>query len=102
MLSLCVCLCGIVLVLTSNARSCSAVRTAVLGPDACTRPIVSSLAWRICGLRISSSWSQRALAEHVAFQHVEASDGHPKGGVAVSVERKNGPQTFNGTEILAM
>eukprot|EP00903_Cladosiphon_okamuranus_P005639 g5605.t1 len=49
-----------------------------------------------------SSWSQRALTEHLAFQHIEASGGHPIGGVAVSVERKNGPQTFGGTEILAM
>eukprot|EP00752_Nemacystus_decipiens_P016369 g14634.t2 len=49
-----------------------------------------------------SAWSQRAPTEHLAFQHAEASGGHPKGGVVVTVERKDGPQTFSGTEILAM
>ncbi|CAM9428836.1 unnamed protein product [Ectocarpus sp. 8 AP-2014] len=49
-----------------------------------------------------SSWAQRAPTAHAAFQHAEASGGHPKGGVAVTVERQTGPQTFGGTEILAM
>ncbi|CAM9476852.1 unnamed protein product [Pylaiella littoralis] len=49
-----------------------------------------------------SSWVKRALTEHLAFQHGEASGGHPKGGVAVTVEQQNRPQTFSATEILAM
>ncbi|CAN0221215.1 unnamed protein product, partial [Ectocarpus sp. 13 AM-2016] len=49
-----------------------------------------------------SSWAQRAPTAHAAFRHAEASGGHPKGGVAVTVERQTGPQTFGGTEILAM
>ncbi|CAN0171906.1 unnamed protein product, partial [Ectocarpus fasciculatus] len=49
-----------------------------------------------------SSWAQRSPTAHAAFRHAEASGGHPKGGVAVTVERQNGPQSFGGTEILAM
>ncbi|CAM9498856.1 unnamed protein product, partial [Ectocarpus sp. 12 AP-2014] len=49
-----------------------------------------------------SSWAQRAPTAHAAFRHAEASGGHPEGGVAVTVERQTGPQTFGGTEILAM
>lgn len=47
-----------------------------------------------------SVWSKRASTQHVAFSHSEA-DGE-LGGTAVTVERQGGPQTFNGTELLAM
>ncbi|CAM9371412.1 unnamed protein product [Laminaria digitata] len=49
-----------------------------------------------------SSWAQRTQTAHLAYSHSEASCGRPQGGVAVTVDRQSGPQTFSGTELLTM
>lgn len=49
---------------------------------------------------IPSTWSQRSLAQHLAFAHADA--GGELGGVAVTVQRHGGAQVFDGTELLAM